>query len=88
MRLRVEVLRHGLPTAKVLWNAEPEQTVSQLLEQIDDTFPLEADGWGFEDYALQVAGYEVLHYMQLGQLLKDDDQVTYVSKSSSNIKLH
>lgn len=78
MRLRLEVLRQGLPPAKVLWTATPETTASQLLEQIDDVFPLEAEGWGFEDYALQSGGYEVLHWMQIGHVLNDEDQVTYV----------
>lgn len=78
IRLRVEVLRQGLPPAKILWNATPEATASQLLEEIDGIFPLEAAGWGFEDYAVQVDGYEVIHWMQLGNVVKDNDAVTYV----------
>lgn len=78
MRLRVQVLRHGFPAIKVLWTVPSETTAASLLQQIDDVFPLEAEGWGFEDYALLNNGYEVLHWMQLDQLLKDDDAVSYV----------
>lgn len=83
VRIKLEIARQGLPPAKVLWTATPETTASQLLEQIDDVFPLEAEGWGFEDYALQVGGYEVLHWMKIGDLVKDDDQVTYVCLPST-----
>lgn len=76
MRLRLQVERQELPTAKVLWNIQPTTTTAELLDQINDFFPLEAQGWGLEDYAVQVAGYEVLHFQQLGQVLKDDDEVT------------
>lgn len=76
MRLRLQVERQELPTAKVLWNIQPTTTTAELLDQINDFFPLEAQGWGLEDYTVQVAGYEVLHFQQLGQVLKDDDEVT------------
>lgn len=76
MRLRLQVERQDLPAAKVLWNIQPTITTAELLDQINDFFPLEAQGWGLEDYSVHVAGYEVLHFQQLGQVLKDDDEVT------------
>jgi len=79
MRLRLEILRHGLPPVKILWTATTQTTASQLLEQVDEVFPLETGEWGFEDYSLHRQGYEILHWMQLSQLLKDDDAITHVS---------
>ena len=88
MRLRLTVQRHGIPSARILWNVVPTRpplaaagssiTVSQFLEQINDVIPLESEDWGLEDYAVEVAGFECLHYSELGQVLKEDDEVWYV----------
>ncbi|GAB7351673.1 hypothetical protein MBLNU459_g2270t1 [Dothideomycetes sp. NU459] len=86
MRLRLQVERQDLPAAKVLWNIEPASTTAELLELINDFFPLEAQGWGLEDYAVHVAGYEVLHFQQLGQVLKDDDEVTIKPLQTNDIR--
>lgn len=77
MRLRLQVLRHQLPPTRLLWKAQSQsQTVAELLGELNDFVPLEAEGWGLEDYAVQVGDFECLHYQTLNDILKDEDQVT------------
>ena len=68
---------------QVLWKTEAlrsnqagheTSTVAQLLEQINEVIPLEAEDWGLEDYAVEVDGFECLHYCSLS-ILKEDDRV-------------
>lgn len=85
MRLRLTVQRHGLPSARVLWTiaavrppysaAGPEPTVAQLLEQVNEIIPLESEDWGLEDYAVEVGGFECLHFSETSKVLKEDDEV-------------
>ena len=76
MRIRLQVLRHQLPPTKVLWKVDAATTTAELLTQISDFFPLEAEGWGLEDYAVHLGGYELLHFQQLGDILKEDDEIS------------
>lgn len=78
MRIRLQVLRHQLPPTKVLWKVDAATTTAELLTQISDFFPLEAQGWGLEDYAVHLGGYELLHFQQLGDILKEDDEISLV----------
>lgn len=85
IRLRLIIRRHGLPEAKLVWPcaASDDLTVSSLLSQVNEVFPLESDQWGLEDYAMELAdqsggSFECLHFQQVGKLLKQDDQVVYV----------
>lgn len=76
MRLRLQVSRHELPTVNLLWKVEAAQTtVAEFLEHLNNFFPLESEEWGLEDYAVQVGGYECLHFYKLGDILKDEDEV-------------
>ena len=75
MRIRLQVLRHQLPPTKVLWKVDAAITTAELLTRISDFFPLESEGWGLEDYAVHLGGYELLHFQQLGDILKEDDEV-------------
>lgn len=87
MRLQLTVQRHTFPPVKVLYNvgaAQPTSstavgslTISQFLEQVNEVIPLEAENWGLEDYAVEVKGFECLHFNELNQVLKDDDEVWY-----------
>jgi hypothetical protein len=81
MRLRLSVQRHALPEVHVLWSTTSRNescTVSQLLSQINEVFPLETTEWGLEDYTLEIQGYECLHFQEIGQILKDEDEVRSV----------
>ena len=84
MRLHLAIERHGLPVVRILWTvgstALPLEggvaiTVSKFLEQVNEIIPLESDDWGLEDYAVEVKGYECLHFQDLTQILKEDDVV-------------
>lgn len=86
MRLQLIVQRHGLPPAQVLWTVGPPMkpsngapgtslTISQFLEQVNEIIPLEADEWGLEDYAVEVQGFECLHFSELCQVLRENDEV-------------
>jgi hypothetical protein len=81
MRVRLSIRRHRLPPADVLWvipdsQINPGTTISRLLSQIDEILPLENDNWGFEDYVVEVEGYECLHFQPVGDVLKEGDHVT------------
>ena len=41
-------------------------TISQFLEQVNEVVPLESEDWGLEDYAVEVGGFECLHFAELG----------------------
>ena len=55
-------------------------TISQFLEQVNDILPLESEDWGLEDYSVEVRGFECLHFAEVNQVLRDDDEVWYVSQ--------
>ncbi|OAT08053.1 hypothetical protein BDBG_04047 [Blastomyces gilchristii SLH14081] len=66
-------------------------TIAQLLEDVNEVIPLEtqveedsgsgggigggAGQWGLEDYAVEVMGFECLHFMEVDGLLRDGDEV-------------
>lgn len=88
MRVRLDIARHELPSVKILWNVAPEAiTISKLLEQIHDAIPLESDGWGIEDYAVEVNGYEALHYLNPHIILHEEDQVTIRALQTPDIRV-
>lgn len=60
---------HGLPV-------DSNFTISQFLEQISEIIPLESEDWGLEDYAVEVRGFECLHFSELNRILKEDDEVS------------
>jgi hypothetical protein len=79
--LKVCNLRH------VIWaiDTSPNPTIFHLLEQVNETIPIESDGeWGLDDYAVEVKGssgvnYECLHFQHLANVIKDEDEVMFVS---------
>lgn len=89
MRLRLIIERHLLPPVKVVWtvghvlpplaNAGASYTISQLLEQINQTIPLQSDQWNLEDYVVETGGFECLHFSQIGDVLNNDAEVRYVN---------
>ena len=76
MRLRLRIERNKLPPTLALWPVkEGKCTIAQLLQDINSTFPLEADTWGLEDYSVSIGGYECLHYHELGAVCRNEDEV-------------
>lgn len=72
--MRIE--RNTLPPVQALWPVQNHgATVAQLLQHVNEIFPLEADTWGLEDYALSVDGFDCLHYHELRAVCKDEDEV-------------
>lgn len=86
MRLRLTIRRHGLPETPVIWvvDTSTAPTVYQLLEQVNETIPIESDGeWGLEDYAVEIKGvsgvnYECLHFQPVSCVMKEEDEVMFV----------
>lgn len=88
MRIKLDIARHELPSVKILWNVAPEAvTISKLLEHVHDAIPLESDGWGVEDYAVEVNGYEALHFLNPHNILHEEDQVTIRALQTPDIRL-
>ncbi|KAI9706048.1 MAG: hypothetical protein M1836_005454 [Candelina mexicana] len=96
MRLQLIVQRHGLPPTHVLWNVTSSGdtqttgrgiTISQFLEQVNEIIPLESDDWGLEDYSVEVAGFECLHFSDLGSVLRDEDEVTIRPLQTSDLRV-
>ncbi|KAL8802792.1 MAG: hypothetical protein Q9200_006459 [Gallowayella weberi] len=97
MRLRLTVQRHRLPPARVLWTttairppysaAGSEPTIAQLLEQINEIIPLESEDWGLEDYAVEVRGFECLHFSEAKDVLKEDDEVCVRPLGTSDLRI-
>lgn len=80
MRLRLSVCRHKLPTADLLWAVPDDKahdtfTIAHLLEQVNNIIPLENPHWGLEDYAVEIANFEALHFQKVKDVLKDEDHV-------------
>ncbi|KAJ5144706.1 hypothetical protein N7448_002098 [Penicillium atrosanguineum] len=60
-------------------------TIAQLLEDVNEVVPLETEPsmfdpefggqWGLEDYVVEIAGSECLHFMEVDGLLRDGDEV-------------
>ena len=89
MRLRLRVQRNELPAVNTLWplsDTQQKHTIAQLLEAINQTFPLETDKWGLEDYVVTVASYECLHYHEIGAVCKDEDEVVVRPLTYAEVK--
>lgn len=84
LRLRLVVQRNGVPDVRILFNVllANEPTISQLLEQVNETVPLEdAHGeWGLDDYVVELhdkngLAFECLHFQPVATVLDRDDEV-------------
>lgn len=75
-----------MPPVQVLWSLASAVrppllavgnsiTISQFLEQVNAIIPLESEDWGLEDYSVEVCGFECLHFAEVNQVLKEEDEV-------------
>lgn len=74
-------------------------TIAQLLEDINEVVPLETPvealgenedtggQWGLEDYVVEVNGFECLHFMSVDGLLREGDEVVYVTSLFASFSL-
>ncbi|KEQ94189.1 hypothetical protein AUEXF2481DRAFT_41364 [Aureobasidium subglaciale EXF-2481] len=86
MRIRLQVQRNRLPPIKVLWKVDSSSTTAELVTKISGYFPLEAEGWGLEDYTVHLGGYELLHFQKLGEVLREDDELVIQPLQTKDIK--
>lgn len=95
LRLRLVVQRNGVPDVRILFNVllANEPTVSQLLEQVNETVPLEdAHGeWGLDDYVVELHdksghAFECLHFQPVATVLDRDDEVFIRPLSTLDLK--
>lgn len=78
-----------MPQVKVLWtidrvpppfaNAGASYKISQLLEQINQTIPLQSDGCTLADYVVERGGFECLPFSSIDAVLDHDDEVLYAN---------
>ena len=84
MRIRLNVQREGYAATRLWWpftavlERNPNFLFSGLLEEITKVFKLDDGGCGLEEYVAELDGAELLHFMEVKDLLKDGDEVTYV----------
>lgn len=82
LRLRLVVRRHNLPEVRVLFSIslQDEPTIASLLEQVNDTVPLESPDWGLDDYVVEIEdshghAFECLHFQPVNTILDRDEEV-------------
>lgn len=89
MRLRLTIRRNTLPEVNLIWDLDltSKPTTSQFLEIVNEVVPLESNQWGLEDYAVELSGFELLHYQSLDSVIKEDDVVLIRPLLAHDIKL-
>jgi hypothetical protein len=82
LRLRLVVRRHSLPEVRFLFSIglHDDPTIANLLEQVNDTVPLESPDWGLDDYVVEVqnshgTAFECLHFQSVSTILDRDEEV-------------
>lgn len=83
MRIRLVINRNGLPSMKIWWDTSSfqpgdDKTVSSLLARVSQIVPLESSKWGLEDYAVEIEGFEILHFQEVETVIREADEVVYV----------
>ena len=96
MRLQVSIKRYSLPTTNIIFTtralgpspatSSTEATIAQLLEDVNDIVPLESADWGLEDYAVEVHGYECLHFSPIDAVLRDEDKVVIRALKTQDLR--
>ncbi|KIH91199.1 hypothetical protein SPBR_01443 [Sporothrix brasiliensis 5110] len=95
LRLRLHIQRNGLPDTRVVFllAATDDTTVTKLLEQVNETVPLESTDWGLDDYVVELQSttsasrFECLHYQLVAKLFDRDDEVFIRPLSSDDLKI-
>lgn len=82
LRLRLVIRRNSLPEVRLLFpiSLDEEPTIANLLEQVNDTIPLESTDWSLDDYVVEVQdshghGFECLHFQTVDSILDKDEEL-------------
>jgi hypothetical protein len=82
LRLRLVIRRNSLPEVRLLFpiSLDGEPTIANLLEQVNDTIPLESTDWSLDDYVVEVQdshghGFECLHFQRVESVLDKDEEL-------------
>ncbi|CUS08059.1 unnamed protein product, partial [Tuber aestivum] len=91
MRLRLFIQRNRLPPTKIWWDTssfEPgdDHNISTLLSRVAQIVPMESGGWGLEDYAVEVDGFEVLHFQEVERVIREGDEVVIRPLTTTEIR--
>ncbi|PWW75643.1 hypothetical protein C7212DRAFT_204854 [Tuber magnatum] len=91
MRLRLFIQRNRLPPTKIWWDTssfEPgdDHNVSTLLSRVGQIVPMESGGWGLEDYAVEVDGFEVLHFQEVERVIREGDEVVIRPLTTTEVR--
>ncbi|KAJ6264404.1 hypothetical protein Dda_0550 [Drechslerella dactyloides] len=81
-RVRLVISRPEVPHVRILWpldtkiSQNPRYSVYDLLSDVSAVIPLDNWNLGLEDYVAEHAGCELLHFMPIGELIGDNDELT------------
>ncbi|KAK6522553.1 hypothetical protein TWF281_001993 [Arthrobotrys megalospora] len=81
-RARLVINREGLAPARIIWPLapaiaqNPRYSVYDLLKDVNESFPLDEGACGLEDYTIEIAGCDLVHYMPIAHLVDDKDEIT------------
>ncbi|KAF3939789.1 hypothetical protein ABW19_dt0200421 [Dactylella cylindrospora] len=93
-RARLTINRRNLPAARILWpvgnkiSQDPRYSVYDLLNDINVIFPLDNFNIGLEDYVVELQGCELVHFMPIGELIGDGDEITIRPLTTTESREH
>jgi len=82
MRIRLVVHRPELAPTRLWWpladalQRNPHYSISDLITSVNDIFPLDNTVVGLEDYVVELDNAEFLHFMNVGNVFRDGDEIT------------
>ncbi|KAF3924318.1 hypothetical protein ABW21_db0208356 [Orbilia brochopaga] len=80
-RVRLVINRPDLPQVRILWplrdkiSQNSRYSVYDLLSDVSEVIPLDNWNLGLEDYVAECAKCELLHFMPIGELIRDNDEL-------------
>ncbi|KAK6539526.1 hypothetical protein TWF694_009742 [Orbilia ellipsospora] len=93
-RVRLVINRPEVPQVRILWpldakiSQNPRYSVFDLLTDINAVFPLDHHNHGVEDYVTEHVGCELLHFMPIGELIGDNDELIIRPLTGTETKEH
>ena len=82
LRLRLVIRRNALPDVRIVFGLplENNPTIANLVEKVNESFPLESNDWGLEDYVVEMhdpegSPFEYTHYQPVSDVLRNDEEI-------------